>query len=323
MFKQLFASGAFFAVISVCAYGEIGYKSPLPYRIISDIYDASIPDGYFRFSGKVMEGSANQGLPGAVVTEPTNTRQFQSNDSGVFMAEFLTTDSSVYCYLPGYSEVVIPGPFKNKHSYQVEFLLQISMEVAFKPVIYAYGSTSEFSLSLKPTGNFTFTYPRADNGHWDFKLDSLGNLCDLHTGKSYPYVFWEGLNPRPRELDLKTGFLISTDTCVQFLDNTLTAFGLNDRERTDFITFWAPKLMESPYAVIRFVRDGDYTRYVAQLDVNPVPESMLRLFMYYTPLSTMPEINDLKSPEILPFSRSGFTIVEWGGSVFHEFLTHS
>jgi hypothetical protein len=61
-------------------------------------------------------------------------------------------------------------------------------------------------------------------------------------------LFWEakttGLKYQSISNDVD-GFLIATDTLVPFLENALNQLGLNAKEQTDFITFWAPQLIRS------------------------------------------------------------------------------
>ena len=50
----------------------------------------------------------------------------------------------------------------------------------------------------------------------------------------------------------------------------------------------------------------------AKLVITPKPDSLLRVFMVYKPLQqkiTVPE------QELKPFTRKGFTVVEWGGGM--------
>ena len=56
---------------------------------------------------------------------------------------------------------------------------------------------------------------------------------------------------------------------------------------------------------------GDVYDDSAKLDITPAPDSILRVFMAYKPLDKPIEV-----PEQVfqPFERSGFTVVEWGGS---------
>ncbi|MBL7897098.1 MAG: hypothetical protein JNJ99_01095 [Crocinitomicaceae bacterium] len=95
----------------------------------------------------------------------------------------------------------------------------------------------------------------------------------------------------------------------------MNAYGLNSREATDFITYWAPKMVEKPYALLQFRTNEWYGSEVASISISPQPESLIRLYMLYVPMET-PEFNKtILVPTVTAFKRSGFTIVEWGGSV--------
>ena len=49
----------------------------------------------------------------------------------------------------------------------------------------------------------------------------------------------------------------------------------------------------------------------AVLNITPTPDSLLRVFMAWQPLDAPVEIE----PQTLePFTREGFTVVEWGGA---------
>ena len=66
---------------------------------------------------------------------------------------------------------------------------------------------------------------------------------------------------------------------------------------------------QNPYNVITFKTDV-YNK-VAELDINPVPDTLIRVFMVWKgvdgPVDLIPE--QLSAPE-----RQGFTVVEWGGA---------
>ena len=65
----------------------------------------------------------------------------------------------------------------------------------------------------------------------------------------------------------------------------------------------------NPYNVIAFQNDI-YTN-AAKLEVTPTPDTVIRVFMAYTPADTFVEIppQTLTAP-----TRNGFTVVEWGGT---------
>jgi len=296
----------------------------MPYEIISDEYNAAVPDGYFALIGNVYDANTKKPVADAGITnyvENQSTLSSTTTDAfGYFKMIFSITDSSIYCYKLDLNEVVLTGPFKNRHVIKVKFYLQVQPAVAFKPVIYAYNAASTVSFNLKPIGGFTFTYPKS-NGMWNVKTNSDGTLTDISTGKNYPYIFWEGLT---ENLKFKTsenklnGYLIKTDTCVQFLENILNQHGLNEKESTDFITFWGPKFAEKDFALIQFLSTENYSESIAELNISPKPNALLRLYMFFMPLD-FPELNiELVEPKIKSFNRNGFTVVEWGGSILQQ-----
>lgn len=318
----------FFVLISSTVFSTPndwrGVMTRAPYEIISDEYNAAVPDGYFALIGHVYDaGTGNPVVDAGITNYVENQSRLSttnSDSSGYFKMIFPITDSLIYCYKLDLNEVVIKGPFKNRHVVKVKIYLQVQYDVVFKPVIYAYNASGSASLTLKPAGKFTFTYPKSE-GNWEIKTNTDGTLTDLSSGKNYPYIFWEGISEK---LEFRTsenkleGFLIKTDTCIQFLENTLAEYGLNERESTDFITFWGPRISQKDFALIQFLSTEQYGEAVAELSVEPSPDALLRLYMYFMPLDFSDVNVELIEPEIKPFQRSGFTVVEWGGSVLQE-----
>ena len=202
---------------------------------------------------------------------------------------------------------------------EVDFYLQDPAVpvICTKPVVYAYNAASNFKLTIKPHGGFTFTYPKSD-GDWELKTNHDGSLTNVKTEKKYPYVFWEG---EGKDLDIVVerkaveGFLIKTDTCVSFLERTLAQIGFNAKESADFITWWGPQIIQKEYALLQFLQTESYSKTIAEIDVDPNPESVLRLYMYFMPLNSAEFDFKIVEPQFEKFERTGFTIVEWGGSV--------
>jgi len=309
-------------------------SSRQPYKVISDQFHKGVPDGYFALRGHVYNGFSNIPIYKAGITDYVENqyslRSTTTDSSGYFRMLFPISDSVIFCYHEAFNEVVFRGPFQNRHLIEINFYLEDpgQIEVVFKPVIYAYNAASDLSISLKPIGGFTFTYPESDEGEWNLKTNEDGTLTDLNTEKNYPYIFWEGLG---KNLDFKLknnqleGFLIKTDTCISFLENSLTKVGLNEKESTDFITFWGPKIIQKDFALIQFLTTEQYSESIAEISIFPTPDALLRLYMYFMPLDS-PEIGlTIVPPNSGPFgqktdtfSREGFTVVEWGGSIIEK-----
>ena len=180
-----------------------------------------------------------------------------------------------------------------------------------KPVLYLYSEqTIAFSASVKPVGQFTFTYPSIENG-WNGKVSPKGTV--QIGDRTYPYLFWEAKCPLvAATTDLSEGFIVPGNETVAFLEKQLSAMGLNDREQTDFITYWGPKLSGNASNFVHFLFNNSCNT-IADLTITPQPDNQFRVYMIWSELSN----NSIPSPspQIIPnFKRNGFTVVEWGGS---------
>ena len=178
-------------------------------------------------------------------------------------------------------------------------------ECAEKPVIYLYPEQeTAVSVSLNYDGTLTATYPAYENG-WHITAEPDGTLYD-ENGNEYSYLFWEGENNT--DYDFSKGFCVAGADMADFLREKLAEIGLTPREYNEFIVYWLPKMQDNPYNLISFQSER-YTD-TAKLDIDPTPDSVLRVFMAWKPLSRPQTI---EPQTFTPFVRDGFTVVEWGG----------
>jgi hypothetical protein len=160
------------------------------------------------------------------------------------------------------------------------------------------------SITLDYAGTLTDTYPVYQNG-WEITASPGGTIMD-DKGKIYPYLFWEGINEV--SYDMNAGFCISGAESKSFLEEKLSYLGLSRKEANDFMEFWLPFLEENPYNLISFQTKA-YTD-TAKLVIEPKPDSMLRVFMTYTPLQNPVPVEEQKLDR---FERKSFSVIEWGG----------
>lgn len=175
-----------------------------------------------------------------------------------------------------------------------------------KPVIYLYPEQEqEVSVRLDYDGKLTCAYPAYDDG-WNVTAAPDGTLTD-ESGKEYNYLYWEG--ETDQEYDFSEGFCVAGEDTAKFLENALDRLGLTRREANEFIVYWLPRMEQNEYNLISFQSEV-YTDH-ARLSIQPEPDTVIRVFMAYKPLDHYQEIPEqsLSTPE-----RSGFTVVEWGGS---------
>ena len=175
-----------------------------------------------------------------------------------------------------------------------------------KPVIYLYPEKeTEVSVKLELAGELTCTYPAYENG-WRVTAQPDGTLTD-EKGQTYNYLYWEASGAG--DYDFSQGFCVKGTDTSAFLEEALEKLGLNRREANEFIVYWLPLMEENPYNIISFQHEA-YTQ-KAKLDISPAPDSLIRVFMTWYASDNAVEIppQKLNAPE-----RTGFTVVEWGGS---------
>ena len=177
-----------------------------------------------------------------------------------------------------------------------------------KPVIYLYPSKPmdiSVQLNLKES-QFTTVYPKF-NGKNTWNVHAKPNGDIFIKDKVYPYLFWEADSYNSQETN--EGFLVREESAEKFLEEKLDILGLNEKEKTDFITFWLPVLLRNKLSLCSFQTQKFFDK--IKLNVTPKPDSLIRVFLTIKKLDNPVNIKEQKLESV---ERKGFTIVEWGGS---------
>ena len=74
--------------------------------------------------------------------------------------------------------------------------------------------------------------------------------------------------------------------------------------------YWLPKLECNKYNYIRF-QTMDEINNNMKLDINPEPDTLIRVRMEYTGLDKKIKVKEQKLTKV---ARFGYTVVEWGGT---------
>jgi hypothetical protein len=295
-----------------------GLKSPWTYQIIGSAVDPTLDQQHALFE---FDFSANDFYP---IGQGT---QIELSCNGVI--ERFTLDSTLRKTLlvsPGsytfqvyagdlYTEI-ITQPISIQPGYQTKIAFQFqssqSIDVYLKPVIYLYPKKEQqTTVQLQPNGKFSFTYPAYPENGWTGTAHPNGQFTI--DGKNYPYLFWEGTNSQSQlEIDYSSGFVVNKDEVTAFLEEKLTAMGLNDQEKTDFITFWGPRMAQAGKGFVQFMFDEAYDQ-IATINITPKPDALFRVYMLFVPLENAVELNPAPQA-IKSVQRKGFTVIEWGGS---------
>lgn len=317
-----------FLFLAICSAGFLfagDRKSILRqnYLVVSDEYNSEVPAGKCLIKGMVMgpnytDDGKQIPLNGATISTLDRKKSCVVDNQGNYKLLLDATDTTVYMFMAGYEEIVIWNyNFQSKHVVTINFYPYFGQiyEVD-KPVIYLY-SEKEINAEVKIAckGALTFTYPDY-NESWKVQVNSNG-LKDAETGKEYPYLFWEA---ETNELNFKfeqdgiSADVISTDSVISYLENSLSAMGLNANEQTDFITFWAPQMIQHEFVLVQFITGDLYNEKISTMQITPTPDATLRLFMLWQPLVSSNIALKLIPQKFEKFDRNGFTVLEWGGT---------
>ena len=179
-----------------------------------------------------------------------------------------------------------------------------------KPVLYLYPTKkTEVTVSFEKPSLLTTTYPKyVDN--WKVTAYKNGDLYDTK-GNYYYGLYWE--ESGSTEIDFKTGFYVTKENSIEFLEEKLTKIGLNARERNEFIMYWLPILEKNNQSLVYFELTNERQKY-NKIKITPKPDSLLRVAIHVKKVKHPTEIKEQK---LSTFKRSGFTAVEWGG-VIHK-----
>jgi hypothetical protein len=176
-----------------------------------------------------------------------------------------------------------------------------------KPIIYLYPEVPTVcTVMLDLDGVLTCSYPAYTDEWSGFTANSDGTLV-FDDGREYYALYWEGVVNA--EFDMSRGFCVKGSDTAGFLADTLPRLGLSSREANEFIVYWLPRMQNNEYNLIAFQSDA-YTD-AARLEINPQPDTLIRVFMVYKPLS---EPVDSEPQSFETPVRRGFVAVEWGGS---------
>ena len=176
-----------------------------------------------------------------------------------------------------------------------------------KPVIYLYPEKEKLvRVKVKPEDIMTVSIPRHGRG-WEVLAKPTGELTDIKSGNTYPYLFWE--STRGSYVTPEKGFVISREKVEDLITDKLYLFNLIESEIEDFLEYWLPFMQDSPYYFITF-SDNDVMDELAPLTIEPKPDTVIRVLMDFIPLEEPTETEELT---IEGQQRKGFTVVEWGG----------
>ncbi len=182
----------------------------------------------------------------------------------------------------------------------------------YKPVIYFY-SERPIAVTATITTDELLTHSEPGSNvfspaTWTFL--ALPNSVLVSHGKQYPYLFYE-TSYFGKRFSLNEGWSVERSELIPLLNEKLPLLGLSKTETNAFVEYWSTRLPESKYYSICVIDRKEIDEKI-KLDVNPTPDSVIRVFLAFKPTQSN-EV--LKLPRITPSARNGFAVVEWGGFI--------
>lgn len=178
-----------------------------------------------------------------------------------------------------------------------------------KPIIYLYPTQeTKVSVKLPLKEQITCSYPKYIDG-WDVIAEPSGNLIDLETKRNLYALYYESINTMDFQVS-EDGFVVKGEEVAKFLEEKLSILGLTEKEAEEFIVYWLPKLESNKYNYIRFATLDEINENMP-LEINPTPDTIIRVLMTFKKLDNPIEIKEQK---LVAPKRNGFVVVEWGGT---------
>lgn len=286
------------------------------WEIVSSELDSTLELGYSKIRITVEDINNYTKLENVIISLNTTLELGKTDSNGVLNSTILSGDTRLCADKPFGSSFATNYDFKSQYTYVIKikmYLKQIYYKpstVLKKPVIYLYPTkTQPINVKVVPKGDFVFTYPSYPENGWSIIGHPNGEI--KYKNRTYNYLFWEANSYTLNDIDISDGFIVHSDTLVQFLERALTTVGLSDIEQADFITYWAPKLEQNKLNFIHFEFNEGYEKYISKMKITPKPESLIRIFMLYKAVNKPYKTETQNIPTL---ERKGFTVIEWGGA---------
>jgi hypothetical protein len=228
--------------------------------------------------------------------------------------------STIALFLSPNYEPIAPTTFRFEGGHEVWLYCYFASKIneyfqVEKPVIYTYAAKpASVAIQVEPNGTMLFTYPTYRDA-WKGMVDEKGMFTQ--EGVRYPYLFWEAELPIAKlEVNWNQSTIVPTADVLSFLEKQLDIIGLNQKEKTDFITYWGPQLVAYPKVEILFLQNKEVEQ-LASLKCSDPQFHIERLYLLFR----VPDASNKRTSvqnNLQPMQRTDFLMVEWGGGFIPE-----
>lgn len=215
-----------------------------------------------------------------------------------------------------FNELHFNNELFGSHHYEIAFNFRPSYRPVInhqveKPVIYLYSeSEKNFNLKIKTDAQLQFTYPTYEN-EWNGTATKNGTI--QLNGKNYPYLFWDAELPVEQlKLNWQNSEQILGEQTIEYLSTHLDQIGFNPKEKTDFITYWGPRMQKMKFIQVLWIQNESINE-IASLDLSSEFEQN-RVYIVFKEIPNLTdETRDLKPRVLTPVKRTANYLIEWGG----------
>ena len=258
-----------------------------------------------KITGLVVDAKTKEPIPGAVVVLLGTTIGANTDMDGRYTISNVPVGTyTVQARMMGYEPKKIEKvKISAKRTTNLNTKLKISSVEIKKPNIYLYPTRKEtLTVQIAPIGKITTSIPEYNTG-WNVVVAPGGRIND-----TYDFLFYEAVVDYNFTFD--AGWVFQRSDFDNRMNAILVAIGLNDRERGDFMDYWAKRIdWKKKYCVAYYLKRNEIDKAIP-LTVSKNPESLLRVFFKFVLTDTLTTIPE---PKIDKFQRVGFSVVEWGG----------
>lgn len=315
----------YFITATIIVFSNFGFskelKESLPnYEIISNEFDSNIPKNKYVIEGKIVDKNTQVILENIEIFYLENEKSKVVSKNGFFKLTLNLDRQQLLFRTTDLHRVDIHG-LNAKSQYRMNVIIYIDREeerfikMTEKPVVYAYSPLDlDLLIHLKPSGKLKFTYPQiTESNSWEMKLKN-NHFLD-QKGNKYPYLFWDSeqkdIHISKSENNL-FGAILANENVVSYLDSILSKVGFNSQEKTDFITYWGPRLVQTEFCFIQFQTQQECSQF-ADYEIAPKPDNFNRFYILFSGFEYFPTNFSVTSQKLTPFNRDGFNLLEWGG----------
>lgn len=201
--------------------------------------------------------------------------------------------------------------FSNRKNNSGSRIANAKQYLYMKPLLYLYPKKeTKVTVSFEDPKKLKISYP-VYKDKWKITANSKGVLVDKDKNEYYA-LYWE--EDGTANIDFKSGYYVTKEDALQFLEDKLKYIGLNDKERNEFIIYWLPVLEDNKKSIVYFELTEEREAF-NKINISPKPDSMLRFAMHVKKVDSKPK--DLEKQKLSHFNRKGFAAIEWGG-VIHK-----